>query len=304
MTAHIVNVSGGKDSTATYLLALEAGMPFRAVFADTGHEHPITYAYVMDLPRRTGGPPVDVVRADFTADIDRKRAYIAAKWPEKGVPAARVARALDLLHSTGVPYLDLCMWKGRFPSRKAQFCTEELKKLPIRQQVLWPALKAAGRVVQWMGVRADESLNRAGLPMLGPDDDSPPGVVMFRPILNWSAADVFDRHARHGVKPNPLYRQGMTRVGCMPCINACKGEIAEIARRWPAAFDKLRQWEGFVADCSKRGMSTFFHWDVGRGTRTLDDVLAWSRTSHGGRQFDLEALAPVPACSSTYGLCE
>ena len=34
---HIVNISGGKDSTATYLLALERGKPFRAVWADTGH---------------------------------------------------------------------------------------------------------------------------------------------------------------------------------------------------------------------------------------------------------------------------
>ncbi|WP_320200703.1 hypothetical protein RMR16_025150 (plasmid) [Agrobacterium sp. rho-13.3] len=36
---HLVNVSGGKDSTATYLLALESGRAFRAVFADTGSPH-------------------------------------------------------------------------------------------------------------------------------------------------------------------------------------------------------------------------------------------------------------------------
>ena len=35
---HLVNVSGGKDSTAVYLRAIELGGPFRAVFADTGNE--------------------------------------------------------------------------------------------------------------------------------------------------------------------------------------------------------------------------------------------------------------------------
>lgn len=39
-TRHVVSVSGGKDSTATYLLALEyTGGDFDAVFADTGNEH-------------------------------------------------------------------------------------------------------------------------------------------------------------------------------------------------------------------------------------------------------------------------
>ena len=43
-TRHVVSVSGGKDSTATYLLALEqTGGDFDAVFADTGNEHEATY---------------------------------------------------------------------------------------------------------------------------------------------------------------------------------------------------------------------------------------------------------------------
>lgn len=57
--AHIVNVSGGKDSTAVYLLALERrernGMDFTPVFANTGNEHEHTYDYVRQLAidRRT-----------------------------------------------------------------------------------------------------------------------------------------------------------------------------------------------------------------------------------------------------------
>ena len=54
----VLSISGGKDSTAMYLLALELGRDFTAVFADTGNEHEITYDYVRDLPRKTGGPEI------------------------------------------------------------------------------------------------------------------------------------------------------------------------------------------------------------------------------------------------------
>ena len=52
MTQHIVNISGGKDSTACYLLALQRGATFRAVMADTGNEHPVTIDYAERLAER------------------------------------------------------------------------------------------------------------------------------------------------------------------------------------------------------------------------------------------------------------
>lgn len=62
--AHIVSVSGGKDSTATYCRAVERGRPFRAVAADTGNEHPATYEAVNRLSERTGGPVVEWAKTD------------------------------------------------------------------------------------------------------------------------------------------------------------------------------------------------------------------------------------------------
>jgi len=40
-----------------------------------------------------------------------------------------------------------------------------------------------------------------------------------------------------GIKPNPLYSQGMGSSRCMPCINCRKDELREIALRFPEAFD-------------------------------------------------------------------
>lgn len=303
---HIVNVSGGKDSTAVYLLAMESGRPFRAVHCDTGHEHPITEEYVRTLHERTGGPRVEIIRADFTSDFVRKRGYIEKHWAAKGVPSGRIERALQLLAKpTGVPFLDLCIMKGRFPSTKARFCTEELKVVPKNRLVL-AALKA-GPVLSWVGVRSDESRARANARRYEREDT---GAYVWRPVLRWTAEQVFAKHDEHGVEPNPLYRLGMGRVGCMPCIMARKAEIGEIARRWPEEINRVAEWETLVADASRSGRATFFAADkttdqpVDGVYPSVRRVADWAQTSRGGKQYDLEAAMPVAECSSVYGLCE
>lgn len=251
---HLVSVSGGKDSTACYLLAIESGRPFRAVFADTGNEHEAVYEYIANLPRLTGGPVVEIVRADFARRLAQHRAYILEKWPGEGIPEQVVLAAAEMNQPTGNQYLDLCILKGRFPSRMAQFCTEELKTIPIITQVALPML-AHGPVLQWLGIRADESRNRAKQPRFNRHES---GSYLWRPIFRWSVEDVWAKHRKHGIEPNPLYAMGMGRVGCMPCINCGQGEFARITRQFPEHIARIRRWEEIVSVASKRGASTFF----------------------------------------------
>ena len=111
-----------------------------------------------------------------------------------------------------------------------------------------------------------------------------------------------------GIKPNPLYLQGMRRVGCMPCINCSKEELAEIARRWAEVIERIHTWEQCVAAASKRGGASFFPApNDGRADlqgRNIPERLAWSKTARGGRQFDMFAALPPPRCHSHYQLCE
>ena len=57
MTKAIINMSGGKDSTATALLAIEREVDAIFAFADTGHEHAQTYEYIEYLQDVLGMPP-------------------------------------------------------------------------------------------------------------------------------------------------------------------------------------------------------------------------------------------------------
>lgn len=324
-TINLISISGGKDSLAQWLRAIESGVPYISGFADTGHEHPQTMDYLDYLESRLG--KITRVKADFSRQINGKREFIAKKWPvslveECGMShaeaAERIAQALEILHPTGNPFLDLCMWKGRFPSTKARFCTFDLKHEPIRAQIVLPALEKYDEVISWQGVRAQESPARAALPVWEEDADNTPGLHVYRPILNWTHEDVFALAKRHGIKPNPLYQQGCSRVGCMPCIHARKSELAEIFHRWPEEIQRVAEWEKLVAACSRRGNSTFFpstH-DPRRAEKRIDIITVdkygiesyrdWSMTTHGGAQFDLLAEAnDKSVCSSVYaGVCE
>lgn len=217
-------------------------------------------------------------------------------------------RALANLHATGNPFLDLCMWKGRFPSRKAQFCTQELKtKLAVEFQL--NLIDQGYTVVSWQGVRRDESERRKNAKLFERLDDK---MYVYRPLVEWTAEQVFTYAASKHVEPNPLYKCGMGRVGCMPCINASKDEIKEISRRFPDHVKKVAEWESKVAACSKRQAATFIP-APGKNIKNkkayaqnndIYAVVEWSRTSRGGKQFSLlEALEDSTQCASSYGLC-
>lgn len=377
---NIISVSGGKDSTALLLLAIERGTEnMEAVFADTGNEHPQTYEYVQYLNDKVF--PIRTIRADFASDMARKRSFIATHWraslmkdtpevpgqwlyigrapmeamdgedapgwvppdapaipsdpyqPQKGefwqwlptipvIPGmtnqqaeAKIARALAILQPTGNPFLDLCLLKGRFPSAKAAFCSEELKRNPIVRQVQMPLLQAGDDIISWQGVRADESPKRALLTELELKlkVENQAELWNYRPILKWTVEQVFAMHAKHGIEPNPLYKQGMGRVGCMPCINCRKDELLEISKRFPEVIDRIAEWELIVAEASKRNAATFFaSSDLGekRAEKAYEagnirQFVKWSQTSRGNKNFDMFRMQDDgPLCTSIYGLCE
>lgn len=273
----VLSISGGKDSTAAALALVEAGVPHRRVFADTGWEAPETYDHLDHLRSKLG--PIDVV----------------------GVAGGMVAR---IRHRAG------------FPARMQRWCTRELKIEPLR--AYHDALEAAGDVetVSAMGIRSDESASRAALTEFV---DEPPGERswggwVWRPILRWSVEQVLAIHHRHGVSVNPLYRLGHSRVGCHPCIFARKEGVRLLAEHAPERVALIRQLESDVVRVRaernaqtpgrySHESGTFFQGSGGEGMVPIDEVVAWSRTSRGGRQLPLLAPVPTDGCM-LWGACD
>lgn len=295
---NLVSISGGKDSTATALLAIERGVEnLRFVFCDTGNEHQITYDYIEYLNAKLMslcGIGITILKADFSAKIAAKR--------EKLLQEGEGERAEHLI-ATGNPFLDLAILKGRFPSTMARFCTTELKVNMIKKFIA-EALAVGEDVDSWVGIRAEESLKRSMMSereLFFSDKDTSAEAWQYRPILKWTAQDCFTQLKRFNIEPNPLYKMGMGRVGCMPCINCRKGELNQIARDFPEVIDRIRQWEKQVGLASPLHKGTFF--PMVNGCEGIDAQVAWASTSRGGKQYQLD-FEETTTCKSLYGLCE
>jgi 3'-phosphoadenosine 5'-phosphosulfate sulfotransferase (PAPS reductase)/FAD synthetase len=273
----VASVSGGKDSAAMSLWLTEQGIEHDRVFCDTGWEHADTYEYLRGALTAKLGPITEVRSAKYPGGM------------------AEMIRAR----------------KG-FPARVRRFCTQELKVYPLakflndRQDV--------ADCVNAVGIRAAESVARSQLSEWEWQDIFE--CEVWRPLIRWSEEDVIAIHTRHGLRPNPLYLRGAERVGCWPCIFARKAEIALVARETPERIDQIAVLEADLsADADARGVGkgpsamsrTFFSvWDGDLGTSrngAIEEVVAWSRTSRGGKQLKL-LLNDEPEGCVRWGLCE
>jgi len=275
-TLYIASISGGKDSSALYLLMMEYhGNNFLPVFADTGHEHPVTVNYVRNMHHMTGGPKVEMCKADFSKKLEKKG-----------------------IEPTGNGMLDLSLWKGRAPSSKAQFCTEWLKPWPIKLFLHnnYPNHKW----VMHTGVRREESKRRSTKEPF--DWNGYFDCLDVRPWLYETEKYMFKMMEEKGLPPNPLYALGNNRVGCFPCIHSNKKQL-QVLPDW--AWDRLQYYEDTL------GRSWFspgiLPGKPDKYVPVVSEIREWAKTTHGGRNYDLfkqDTVEDAPSCFSTWHECE
>jgi len=275
----VCSTSGGKDSTALALYLLkEAGLP-----------NPLRFVFA-----DTGWEHLETYK------------YLDTLEKHLGVTIDRVKGEYD--------FVSICEKKGRFPSALARFCTEELKVKPLTKYID-AVIEADEDPVVAVGIRAEESPKRALMSEWAYSGvyDAP----MWRPLIKWSAEEVFALHKKHGVPPNPLYLRGAGRVGCWPCIMARKAEFTNGFLAEDGMLQKLVEAEERVGVASRYGVATFrshdkvpkkFHdkeytTDDGRHY-TLPSALALRNWAIDGNEPDPDAGSEPPTCFSQYGLCE
>lgn len=316
---HVVGFSGGADSQACALWVRERFASEDIILLNSdagGNESPITTGFIR-----------------WYSDTIHPVVTVSAIVADMGNKARAKREELGLSDDDPLTFDLLAILKGRFPSRKAQFCTEHLKLAPQRR---WLDAHFPPRIVdgvrlptdafeRYAGVRRDESEHRKDSAEREYDDFY--GCWLNRPLATWSKPQVFDYLEAAGEEVNPLYRMGFSRVGCAPCINSGKDDIRQWAARDPAMIDKIRAWERRVGrtffppiiprhvrpgdreplpgetpkQTAKRLRS------LGRRHAFVDEVVEWAKTTRGGRQYSLpilESEADAGMCSSKWGLCE
>lgn len=312
---HIVSVSGGKDSACTYAIAnIITEGNFEALMCDTDNEHPDTMEYVRDLHNNVGNgaPSVTVLKAKFTeAQFEARRKRIVKKWSKpytirQGVKAGQVIpamtdqqimEALDATQMTDNAMLNNMLLHGAMPTRQARHCTEVLKIDVAYNQILLPLLaEFDGEIINWSGVRAEESEARSNYKWVNEDPRGDGFLFTFLPIHKWLVQDVFALHKYLGFQPNPLYMRGASRVGCWPCIMSRKSELREVAVTTPDKITQLNEWEKLIGKVSRYTVwmnslqdedynISFMVPRVGAG-KNIHDMVAWSMTNRGGDEIE------------------
>lgn len=283
----VVGLSGGIDSQACLLWCRKRFPPEDIIALNSdagGNEHPLTTEYLR-LYSETVFPVVTV-------------SAIIADLGSRGTKDGKTRdRRQEFADTDPLTFDILAYVNGRFPSRKAQFCTEHLKLAP-QERWLDENLIANGiGYDRYIGVRADESQDRAKLPEKQWDEYF--DTYLYRPLLKWKKQQCFDFVLEAGEPINPLYTMGFNRVGCAPCINSSKDNVLNWTCRFPEMIDKVRAWENRV------GRTFFAPCVPGLTINWIDEVVAWSKTTHGGKQLALPLVeADKDSCVSKYGLCE
>ena len=126
-----------------------------------------------------------------------------------------------------------------FPSPKYRQCTSDLKRDPIKREVRRYA-KAHGfdRIVNCMGLRAEESSNRARQDVFKASfDNGKAGRAWheYLPIHALNTPAVFQTIRDAGQKPHWAY-QDNERLSCITCIMASTADLVHGARKNPDVY--------------------------------------------------------------------
>lgn len=291
---HIVAFSGGKDSLATLLWVIEKyGVShLEVVFCDTGWEAKETYDHIAEIEKTLG---IDFIKL-------KSKKYDS--------------------------FYDLSMKKKRVASTMARFCTTELKVIPMIDYIL----DKKENLIVYQGIRADESKSRSTMDAQctyfkfytqrkanGKYEGYRRKDVLawlerynadiIRPIFEWKANDVFDYIKAKGLRANPLYYEGFTRVGCFPCIMCRHGEIELLTRKHPERIEAIQKLEddlgrtffppGYIPDrfCTRSD-------DKGNVFPSVSDVTTYLTKKFEADPTLFDMNEPTPSCESIYNICE
>jgi len=88
-------------------------------------------------------------------------------------------------------------------------------------------------------------------------------VDQWRPILDWTEEQVWDKMREWRVRPHPAYYLGWGRVSCLACIFGLKDQWASVRKIAPSTFKKINGYEGEFGLTIKRGQSVAEQADEG-----------------------------------------
>ncbi len=257
----IVAFSGGKDSIACVLAAIDAGIPRDKMELWHGEvdgregaafmDWPITPAYCRAFAAAFGIPIYfSWKKGGFEREMLRENQRTAPTSFEDGTGGVITMGGTRGKLST----------RRKFPQvgadLKTRWCSAYLKidvmSMAIRNM---PRLRGLNICVV-TGERAEESKSRAKYKTVEIHRAAGPGrkVLHVRPIHGWSEDRVWGIIGKHRIRVHPCYYMGWGRCSCMFCIFGNKNQFASAAVCSPSGAQKLVNYENEFQQTIKRNI--------------------------------------------------
>ncbi len=331
----IVSFSGGKDSLATMIWAIAkyGAKNIIAVFCDTKWEHPLTYKHIIDICKKLNVELVTLSSSKYDGFKDlviKKKRFPSTKarfCTEKLKTEPMIDYILDDHKHHAIIIQGIRKDESFSRSKMQEQCrffkyyfepyqTNEMivstlsvkPKLTLSQKV--KLKKAEDRLAAGKNDEKFHSYRKKDViaHCKQYSDD------IHRPIFHLTAHETLQMILDAGLKPNPLYYMGMSRVGCFPCINVNHKELWAIIENQSWILDDLRDFEKetghsffppkYIPDryCSlsvenKKGIIVPYP--------IVDDVVRYLRDVHAtGDIFEGIEKDENSSCMSFYGICE
>ena len=219
---NIFSISGGKDSTAMLIEALERNFPIHsAVFFDTGWEFPAMYDHINKLEKYTG---IKIWRLHSVLPFDywmAARPVIARKGPKKGS-----------VHRIG----------NGWPSPSRRWCTRQ------KVDAIRVYCRPIENPVQCVGYAADERDRNF----------SDENVAHRFPLIEWdiTEVDALEICYLHGFDWDGLYEH-FSRVSCFCCPLQGLNELRTLRRVFPELWQRMMDMEKAMPPGTNRGFKNY-----------------------------------------------
>lgn len=197
--------------------------------------------------------------------------WAADWWPKRVEKAMQWVRSIGYetveIQSEGM--LNLVDRKQAWPrggGGKYQFCTAALKEEPSLEWL--DKFDPEKEVVCMIGVRREESPNRATFPEWTEQSDKHGGRNLFAPLVRHSEADRDELILMTPFKPLPHRSKE-----CYPCVNARKGELAVLPE---SKITLIAQTEAKAGINSKGNPRVMFSPKRHKGAVGIEAVVRWA----------------------------
>ena len=246
-----ISLSGGKDSTAMFLLMLEKDMPIDCVlYADTTMEFPEMEAHIAKLD--------DLLYRERGIHLTTLRHPKGFEWLMFEEPKVKQS-SIENRQRLGVS-----LYGNGWPGARVRWCTGQLKTHLIHKEV--NRLKKERNALHYVGIAADE-------PKRIKDDQYP--------LVDWGITEAealrisYDR----GFDWGGLYRI-YNRCSCWCCPLQRIGELKKLRVHHPELWARLREMD-------RRAIAQFGHNPLGQFTKNWTVEQLERRFANEDRQISV-----------------